>query len=194
MADLIGAVFAPGALPGLAGERADLFSNRNVALDQVCGGLDNTLRDRLREVTSPIERLKMLETWLVANLAPRVEQTRFSVHPAVDFALRQFSWSSTVTSVAEVARNTGWSERYFSQIFREQVGFGPKVWCRIQRFQRALRQLRAGAEIPLATLAVNCAFYDQAHFANEFRSFSGIDVTTYAAMRHQLWTNHSRMK
>ncbi len=94
-----------------------------------------------------------------------------------------------MTSVAEVARETGWSERHFSQTFREQVGFAPKAWWRIQRFQRVLQPLRRGVEIPLAKLALDCGFYDQAHFANEFRSFSGIDITTYSATRHQLWTN-----
>ena len=117
---------------------------------------------------------------------------RHALHPAVEFALEQFARDSTRLSIAELARSTGWSERRFSQVFREQVGFPPKVWCRFQRFQRAVRQLRAGVEVPWAELAIGCGFYDQAHFANDFRSFSGIDVTTYAATSHRLWANHTR--
>jgi AraC-like DNA-binding protein len=109
----------------------------------------------------------------------------------VEFALQQFAQHNRL-SVAEVARSSGWSERRFSQIFREQVGFTPKVWCRLQRFQRAVRQLRAGLEVRWAELAIECGFYDQAHLANEFRSFSGIDLTTYAATCHRLWANHTR--
>ncbi len=66
------------------------------------------------------------------------------------------------------------------------------MWHRLQRFQRAVRQLRAGVEIPWAEVAVDCGFYDQAHFANEFRSFSGIDLTTYSATAHRLWANHTQ--
>ena len=194
MADLIGMVFAPGVLPGFTRDRADLFSNRNVPLDQVWGGWEDTLRSRLREMSSPADRLRTLETWLLVNLAPRMEQTRFSLHPAVRFALQEFGGSSRVSSIAQIARNTGWSERHFSQVFREQVGFRPKVWWRIQRFQSAIRQLRAGAKISLAKLAADCSFYDQAHFANEFRSFSGMDVTTYTAIRHPRWANHTRLE
>jgi AraC-like DNA-binding protein len=81
------------------------------------------------------------------------------------------------------------SERRFSQIFREEVGLSPKVWCRIQRFQRAVRMLHSGAEVPWADLALDCGFYDQSHFANEFRAFSGVDATTYSASRTR-WANH----
>ena len=110
----------------------------------------------------------------------------------VEFALKSWLPPLAVARVREVARRTGWSERRFSQVFREQVGFSPKVWCRIQRFQRARAQLHAGAEVPWAELALECGFYDQSHFANEFRAFSGIDATTYSALRTRL-ANHIRV-
>ena len=88
-----------------------------------------------------------------------------------------------------MARIAGRSERRFSQLFREEVGLAPKTWCRIQRFQRAVQQLHSGSDVPWAELALDCGFYDQSHFANEFRAFSGIDATTYSA-RRTLWANH----
>ncbi len=98
-------------------------------------------------------------------------------------------YAPSIATVRDVARGTGWSERRFSQVFREEVGLTPKVWCRIQRFQRAVHQLHAGVDVPWAELALSCGFYDQSHFANEFRAFSGVDVTTYSA-RRTLWANH----
>jgi transcriptional regulator GlxA family with amidase domain len=47
--------------------------------------------------------------------------------------------------------------------------------------------------MPWAELAVECGFYDQAHLANEFRAFSGIDASTYTVMRDRLWQNHVRV-
>ena len=95
-------------------------------------------------------------------------------------------------TVRDVARSTGWSERRFSQVFREQVGLSPKVWCRVQRFQRAVKQLHAGVDVPWAKLALDCGYYDQSHFANEFRAFSGVDVTTYSANRTHLGEPYRR--
>jgi AraC-like DNA-binding protein len=193
LADLIGVVFAPAALPVFTADRADLFSNRSVALDQLWGGQSHMLRDTLREVSSPQQKLRTLENFLLVNFRQRMEHRRFSVHPAVEFALRRFGQAPAVATVSGMAKDTGWSERRFSQVFREQVGFGPKAWCRIQRFQRAMWQMQACLEIPWAEVAVECGFYDQAHLANEFRAFSGIDASTYTAMRERLWRNHVRV-
>ncbi|HET8824641.1 MAG TPA: helix-turn-helix domain-containing protein, partial [Terriglobales bacterium] len=165
----------------------------SIGLDQLWGGQANTLRDRLREISSPQQKLLMLEKFLLGKFREHMEQKRFSAHPAVEFALRRFGRSPEVATVSGMAKDTGWSERRFSQIFREQVGFGPKAWCRIQRFQRVIRQMQACLEIPWAELALQCGFYDQAHLANEFRAFSGIDASTYTVTRHQVWLNHVRV-
>jgi AraC-like DNA-binding protein len=189
MADLIGIVFQPGGFPLFASDRADLFSNRGVDLEDVWGTPVRGLRDRLRELPSSMQRLRCFERFLAHTFSARLLEPRPLHHCAVGYALRQFAHAPSAAAVRDVARNTGWSERRFSQVFREQVGLSPKVWCRVQRFQKAVKQLHAGVEVPWAKLALDCGFYDQSHFANEFRAFSGVDVTTYSANR-TLWANH----
>lgn len=190
LVDLAGVLFEPGALPAFVSQRADLLSNRSVPLDQIWSGHVDDLRSRMRERSSAQARLSMLEDFLCRLLLKRA--TEWAFHPAVEFALREIGRESNRLSVSGLARSTGWSERRFSQLFREQVGFSPKVWTRLQRFQRAVCQLRAGVGVRWADLAVQCGFCDQAHLANEFRAFSGMDVTTYTASFHRLWANHTR--
>jgi AraC-like DNA-binding protein len=189
MADLIGIVFEPGGFPAFASDAADLFSNRSVDLEDVWGAPARSLRDRLREIPSPQARLQFFEAFLCRSFRTRLLEPRPIRHCAVTFALKRFAHAPSLSTVRDVARSTGWSERRFSQVFREEVGLTPKVWCRIQRFQRAVQQLHAGADVPWSQLALNCGFYDQAHFANEFRAFSGVDITTYSASRTR-WANH----
>ena len=38
----------------------------------------------------------------------------------------------------EAVAQTGYSHRQFSRLFSEAVGLTPKVYCRVQRFQKAL--------------------------------------------------------
>ena len=83
--------------------------------------------------------------------------------------------------------------KYIAGVGRPQVGLSPKVWCRVQRFQMAVQRLHAGGDVRWAELALDCGFYDQAHFANEFRAFSGIDPTTYSVARGTPWANHVRV-
>ncbi len=189
MADLVGIVFQPAGLPAFVRDRADLFSNRGVNLEDVWGAPARDLRDRLRELSEPTDRLQCLEHYLSHRFGARLLQPRPMHHCAIDYAVRRFAHAPSVTTVRDVALGTGWSERRFSQIFREQVGLSPKVWCRVRRFQRAVKELHAGVDVPWSQLALDCGFYDQSHFANEFRAFSGVDVTTYSANR-TLWANH----
>jgi len=189
MADLIGIVFAPGGFAAFASDAVDLFSNRSVGLEDVWGRGARELRDRLQEIATPQARLGCLEGFLIERFAARLLQPRSGRGGEVEFALRQFQRTPSIATVREMARKTGWSERRFSQVFREEVGLAPKVWCRIQRFQRAVHQLHAGADVRWAELALDCGYYDQSHFANEFRAFSGIDATTYSASRTR-WANH----
>jgi len=189
MADLIGIVFAPGGFAPFAADAVDLFSNRTVGLEDAWGAMARGLRDRLRELPNPRQRLRCLESFLVERFAPRLTRHGPWRSPEIDFAVHAFGSTPGIATVRDVARRTGWSERRFSQVFREEVGLSPKTWCRVQRFQRAVRQLYAGADVPWAEMALDCGFYDQSHFANEFRAFSGIDATTYSARRTQ-WANH----
>ena len=152
MADLIGIVFSPGGFAPFASDAAHHFSNQTVALDELArsGATRHATpaRPPARNRHSPQARLRCLEQFLVARFHIAAS-TRRRRPPQIQFALRYFAHNPSIASVAETARQIGWSERRFSQVFREEVGLAPKVWCRIQRFQRAVRQLHAGADIPL---------------------------------------------
>ena len=189
MADLIGIVFQPAAFPLFASDRADLFSNLSVSLEDVWDTTARGLRDRLLECSTPAGRLLCLESFLAQSFSARLSMPPSMHLCAVDYALKRFAHLPSLATVSDVARSTGWSERRFSQVFREQVGLSPKIWCRIRRFQAAVKQLHAGVDVPWAKLALDCGFYDQSHFANEFRAFSGVDATTYSANR-TVWANH----
>ncbi len=180
MEELAGIAFQPGGFAGLFRERADLFFDQTVALNDVWAR--SCLAERLNEVSGPAGKLCALESLLTQLLQkgrPRPECVGHAVHLLRDRAL----------SVNECARAVGISERRLSQVFREHVGMGPKMWSRIQRFQAALRALRRGTDMPWPELALECGYYDQSHFANDFRAFSGINPMTYVATR-VLWQNH----
>lgn len=190
LACLIGLAFRPGGFGAVMGLPADLFANRFVNLEDVWGAEARKLRDALREIHTPQGRFAHLELFLCRELGKHSSLSRLTRHPAVAFGLDHFRRVPSAALVSQVARSTGWSERRFSQLFREQVGLTPKVWCRIQRFQSAVRRLYAGDDVRWGELALDCGYYDQSHFANEFRAFSGIDISTYSAAGRTPWANH----
>jgi AraC-like DNA-binding protein len=184
LAELMGIVIRPGGFAGFFRQRADLFFQQSIALENIWR--EPSLLDALRETKTPAEKLCMLERSLLRLL--RAGASRSSL---VDQAMYLFRRRHL--SVAGAASSAGISERRLSQVFREEVGIAPKMWCRIHRFQAATRALYAGADVPWPELALRCGYYDQSHFANDFRAFSGIDPTTYSALRGR-WRNHVRMQ
>ena len=180
MEEMVGILIEPGGFAGLFRERADLFFEGSVGLEEVWAG--TSLTERLCEVPTPVEKLRTLEGLLSGRLHSGARRSEL-----VDQALHLFRKEGF--RVAECARSLGLSERRLSQVFREQVGMAPKMWCRIGRFQGAVRALHNGVDVPWTELALRCGYYDQSHFANDFRAFSGINPTTYSAHRGP-WQNH----
>jgi AraC-like DNA-binding protein len=74
-------------------------------------------------------------------------------------------------SLAFAAHAVGLGERQLRRRFTAAVGYAPKTFARIVRFQRALARIRAGD--PLAAAAFEAGYSDQAHMTRETVLLSG---------------------
>jgi len=107
---------------------------------------------------------------------------RDAVRPEVAFAWRRLRASHGAVSVADLAAETGYSARHLNGLFRAEVGLAPKAAGRVFRFDHAKRLLAAACPaLPLADLAAECGYYDQAHLAREFRDLAGCPPTQWLA-------------
>lgn len=74
--------------------------------------------------------------------------------------------------VEAAARALGCSPRQYLRRFRNAMGLAPSTWMRVGRWESVLRDLAGGAEAPMAQLALQHGFCDQAHLARDTRSLS----------------------
>jgi AraC-like DNA-binding protein len=148
--------------------------NTQVSLDVLWGPKASELRERLLGAQTPDARFQILERALLEQAA------RFTRHRAVAFALAEFSGLPQARTIAEVTGQIGLSQRRFIQVFNDEVGLTPKLFCRVRRFQEVLYVIRRETVIDWAALAYDCGYFDQAHFIHDFRAFSGINPTAYA--------------
>ncbi len=81
--------------------------------------------------------------------------------------------------VSEMQERTGYSVRYINRAFLEEMGFSPKVFCEIIRFQRALEFLNYGAPDKMTDAAVFLGYYDQPQFIHDFSRYAGITPKRY---------------
>lgn len=151
--------------------------------------LANSVQD-LRDVLGPAaaeldERLDAAPTWterfdiLDAALLTRV-LTGPRVAPQVAMTWRALATVPGTASVADLAREAGWSHKHLLRRFTRQVGLTPKALARVARFQHAVDRLsRPGSR--LADVSSECGYYDQAHLNRDFRMLGGVSPGQYAA-------------
>jgi AraC-like DNA-binding protein len=77
--------------------------------------------------------------------------------------------------VTELAQEHYVTPRQLERYFKEQVGVSAKAFSGIVRFRAAwskMRQAQAGTD--MALLAAQCGYYDQAHFSNDIKRYTGL--------------------
>jgi transcriptional regulator GlxA family with amidase domain len=122
------------------------------------------LGDDPRHLTQKIEMAKEL---LVRYLSyPTVRGT--SLREAIASILQ----NGGQISVDRVAHDLGMSGRQLERRFMSDVGLGPKLLCRILRFQQVFRAVER-SDVNWAKIAVECGYFDQAHLIRDFRQFAG---------------------
>lgn len=155
--------------------RAPASEIANLSTDLAClwGRAANELRERLLCASGKNGMFRAAEQFLLRQLVRPV-----GLHPAVDFAREKLAEPRTL-SIASVAHKIGLSQRRFIQLFQEQIGLPPKAFSRVQRFQRILEMVHGSREVEWVQVALDCGYYDQAHFIHDFREFSGLTPTQY---------------
>ncbi len=78
------------------------------------------------------------------------------------------------------------SVRTLERMFLSEVGLPPRDLRAILRFQAALARLAHAQRVGFALFAVECGYADQAHFARDFRRFTGATPAAFAAAAHPL--------
>lgn len=173
---MVGVLFRPAGAAAFLGAPAAEFREKEVSLELVWGAPARRLREQLQQARDAETRFSLVETALAARLSDRAE-----VHPAVQHALQRLYTDAHVLLVSKISHETGWSRRRIAQLFGEQVGLPPKVYCRIVRFQRVVQDSSEGRPLDWATVAAAGGYSDQAHLSREFREFSGLTPTEFLA-------------
>jgi AraC-like DNA-binding protein len=173
----IGVAFRPGGTWPFFDPASDELQNQHVATRDLWGSAGDTLRERILAAPTPRAKLLLLEAELLAR-AIRPLQRRAEV----DFALERLTWAPHDHSIAMLSERVGLSARRFTRLFSLEVGLTPKLYSRIQRFQRALHSMQATA-VDWTEVALACGYFDQSHLIRECRELSGFTPTELAARR-----------
>jgi len=171
----VGVQLLPGAAQALLGLPADELAGQHVSLEDLWGNHAELAREQLLAAATPQQALRRLEALLLQRLRAGPAQP---AHPVVMQALRQFEAGM---GVEDAVARSGYSHRQFIRLFSQAVGLGPKLYCRLQRFQKTLPLLQG--PLGLAAVAMEAGYSDQPHLSREFREFAGLTPEQYRLAR-----------
>jgi AraC-like DNA-binding protein len=153
-------LFFPGPLSEL--------TNRDVELENVWGDFAREVAERVADGPNMAARVASVERALLRQ----ARRDRFD--PLVNRALQLIEQQGGQTSVAELAPTLGSSARQLARRFQATVGVSPKEFARVTRFLRAVRAIDAGSFATFTETALECGYFDQAHFNHDFRELAGM--------------------
>jgi AraC-like DNA-binding protein len=177
---VMGVHFKPGGAFCFLGVPASELTDIHVNLDALWGRSSQALREQLCAAANPAKRFRVLEQALVARLGNTLEE-----HRAVRAALDIFGRAAGEARTRDLAAHLGLSQRHFIKVFSSQVGVTPKLFGRVQRFQRAADLTRSSSTPDWADVAAECGYFDQSHLIHDFQTFSGLSPTDFQRQRNE---------
>jgi AraC-like DNA-binding protein len=153
--------------------------DRSVMLADVCTGVDVLERD-VRAAATTDARLAHIERFLLTNLR----------RPALDTdlvrSITTIQEAKGRVRVQELADALGLGRRQYLRRFQDAAGVEPSLFTQLVRFQSTFEAMDRQGDTPdWPTIAHEAGYYDQAHFINAFRSFTGLAPTEYLARMHR---------
>lgn len=164
--DTVGLHFHPAGASAFVEGSMKRFRDAIDDLDQALGEDLGPLALRLRQCDSNPARATLLMDWLQGRLR--------SADSLMTEASRRLQDSAGQLDIASLAGALGLGERQLRRRFEAAVGLAPKRFARLLRFQRVFEQQREADARLWAQVALECGYFDQAHFNRDFRAFSGL--------------------
>ena len=142
--------------------------NRHLSADVLLTGWGRGVRDILGDLKSVKGKIDFIQAQLVEMLGKKQLQ-----NPIVEYCVRSLKATHGLMTISDLERRTGYTRRYLEILFKNHVGFSPKVLAGIFRFQRFYRKWAQRRPYDELKEELYDYYYDQPHFTKEFKRMTG---------------------
>lgn len=161
---IFGVYLQPYAIPALLGMPAHVVIDELPDLHTLLGQEGRQLEEQVMLAATGQQRVQLVS----AFLEKRIQSIR---KPGIVEAIQTIYRLKGQVNCKQLAAESCLSQRQFERNFKEMAGFNPKLFARIVRFNMLLcNPVKAPS---LTQLAYEYGYYDQAHFIEDFKAFSG---------------------
>ena len=175
---LFGVYLYPFSFTTLFNLPAHQLHNEKIDSETIWGREGRILEEQISLALNDKIRVQLVSNFLLNKIRKKVDyQQGFVQH------VKSVIESNCVLSIPTFADECNLSRRQFERKFKEFSGLSPKDFFGIVRFKNALKEIEGGYK-QLAQIAIETGYFDQSHFTNEFKKYSGYSPREYA-MNHQ---------
>jgi AraC-like DNA-binding protein len=160
---LIGIRLRPGVAFLLTGTAAHATVGRRIRLDGTAAFRELVSE---RSLHTPEQCIDVLQQFLIDQLRNK------RVHHVVARALHEIQRDNGGLRVAQVAARCRVSPRHLNRLMRVWVGYGPKFFASMIRFQATLKKIEDSPTRSGAALAADTGYFDQAHLTLDMARFA----------------------
>lgn len=97
----------------------------------------------------------------------------------ISYAIEKICSAGGILNVHELSDSIGYSEQHIRKKFGEYIGFSPKQFCQIVKFQNSLDMFLEKDETEIFDIVYENGYYDQSHFIKGFKKFIQLTPSEY---------------
>lgn len=175
-ASLVIVVFQPAGIKQLAAVSATELTDAIIPVEDLFGRKGCSLQQQMTEQKSIEAKLAILNRFFTELISVRSLSYHLLVDAAVGFILQNKGGSS----ITELVRYTGYTERHIERSFMEYIGLSPKKFGNIIRLHGFLKLMKHQTkQHTLTQIAYEAGYADQSHLIKEFKKYTGITPKDY---------------
>ena len=184
----IGIMLKPQGLHTLFGINAATLAQPQTLHSLWGQGVQNAIAP-IEHAATPQQKIKALEKLLLSTAKPQ------KTNPTVmEFAQMAHHQPLQKGGQKNYLGSKHFSQKKFISSFSCTFGLTPQKYWQLKQVNNAIAQIAQNPQTPLVQIAVDCGFYDQAHFIHLFKRYTGIAPLAYKKMAqagkvHQAFPN-----
>lgn len=165
--DVLGISFHPTGFYPLIKIPLSEFAKKMIPIDSLISGFERKA-ERIAETESIWQRISVIEETLldIIDLTLLPEKN-------LGFITNDFIANADNITIRDYCKKHGINQKKIERFFHKYLGTTPKAFIMTTKFQHAIKSLMNGEFVSMTQLGYAFNYYDQTHFINNFKSFSG---------------------
>ncbi len=156
------------------------LTNRIFSFSDLYGKKGRDLEQEMGNHDSPQAKTELIQNFLINCLG---EENKTNL--IIDYAVDLLSSTDGLTEIKELERKTGYSKRYLDMLFKQHLGISPKTLSTIIRFNKFYKLWANTEAADFFKDSLYEVYYDQSHFINEFKRYTGYSPSQYAKVKNE---------